>query len=246
MDAVMGASPSPGRSGARWLLGILGVVVFATAVGADVATPSATDRNSHVRAVVLFVGDSNISVSVEPVYWALTYGDHNDNAYVPMFTSRPGAAIRTEDCLVAVDCATTDYWKTRLGELLPEVSPDVVVTNLGVNDTAGVGTAETAGSAGYPGKIDWFMELLPEDTPVLWTNLPCDLLEDVRADACALVNDALADAVDRWPNLVVLDWATAAAGHPDYLGDIVHLSEEGQAAWTELVVGALDERFPAP
>ncbi len=48
------------------------------------------------------------------------------------------------------------------------MQPDIVVVNLGVNDTGARGTSTTPGYAGYGAKIDYLMALLG-DRPVLWT-----------------------------------------------------------------------------
>jgi len=46
-------------------------------------------------------------------------------------------------------------------------------------------------------------------------------------------NDAIAAAVPRYPNAVLLDWYSAASQHPEYLAqDGVHLSEAGQAYYS--------------
>jgi len=46
-------------------------------------------------------------------------------------------------------------------------------------------------------------------------------------------NDAIAAAVPRYPNAVLLDWYSAASQHPEYLvQDGVHLSEAGQAYYS--------------
>lgn len=228
------------------MLGLALAVVVAVVVVPDRASPDPIKRNAHVRGVVLFVGDSNVTLGATNIIWALTWEEHDDNGYVPIMASRVGASIRTYDCLDRAGCTSTDYWKTRLGELLPKVSPDVVVTNLGVNDTAGDGTPSTPGSAAYDDKIDWFMELVPDGTPVLWSNLPCAIGPPSRAERCAIVNEALAEAPARWSNLEVIDWSTDAAAHPEYMeegADEVHLTAPGFRAWTALILEGLDARF---
>jgi hypothetical protein len=221
-------------------LTIVGVV----AVGVATAT---TTGNSKTRGVVLFVGDSNITLSTQAVEWGLTYGDHFDNGYVPVMASRVGASIRTPDCGATVDkCMTTDYWKLKLAGLLPKVTPDAIVNDLGVNDSWTAGTQNSTGYSFYNAKIDWFMALLPADTPVFWTNLACDILPKARETGCKMVNYALAAAPSRWPNLKVLDFASVARGHADWVSDGIHLTLAGQIAWTALVVGALDTQLPHP
>lgn len=218
----------------------------ALSVGAVTAGALGTSAlNSGTRGVVLFVGDSNITMGAQNIDWVLTWNTHNDNGYVPVLASRVGAAIRTPDCLDPVGCTTTDYWAGKLGSLEGKVTPDAIVVNLGVNDTASEGTPTTAGYSSYSKKIDYVMALT-HGRPVMWTNLPCSLLPPARLTGCQTVNNALSLATKRWPNLKVLNWNLRAYGHPEYIvaGDI-HLTSAGQAAWANFIVQKLDERFPA-
>ncbi len=53
-------------------------------------------------------------------------------------------------------------------------------------------------------------------------------------------NDAIAAAVPRYPNAVLLDWYTAASQHPEFLvEDGVHLSTAGQAYYSLLLASKL-------
>jgi len=53
-------------------------------------------------------------------------------------------------------------------------------------------------------------------------------------------NDAIAAAVLRYPNAVLLDWYTAASQHPEFLvQDGVHLSTAGQAYYSLAVSSKL-------
>jgi lysophospholipase L1-like esterase len=241
-EAVASGSRSSwwkGGLAALLAVGLVGLLV--SAVGGE-----ATPRNSGTRAVVLFVGDSNITLAAAEIDWALTWQEHEDNGYVPVMASRVGSTIRTPDCLDPDGCTTFDYWADKLAGVEDRVQPDVIVVNLGINDAMEEGTATSPGYADYDAKVDWFMELTDE-VPVLWTNLPCALEpQDVQA-GCEVVNDALARAPERWPNLTVLDWSERAGANRDVLpvGD-VHLSPVGRTLWTELVVDALDAEFPAP
>jgi len=225
-------------------LTIVGVVVAAGHVGAAFTSDG---HNDHVRAVVLFVGDSNETFAANRIDWTLTWNDHNDNGYIPVMASHVGAGIRTPDCLDSTSCSTNDYWQVKLSELAARVQPDVIVNNLGINDTESPGTQTTLGYANYSKKIDWFMSLVPPTTPVLWTNLPCLIEPADRATGCGAVNYSLALAAPRWSNLVVVDWASAARFHPEYMTTdpgSIHLGSAGQQAWADVVVAALDARFP--
>jgi lysophospholipase L1-like esterase len=226
------------------------VVAFVTVtVTATVAfSSSPAPANSHVRAVALFVGDSNVAIAAEPINRVLSItNDHFNNGYIPVLAARSGSTIRTPDCVDVANCVTTDYWQGKLSELLAKVQPDVIVNNLGVNDLAQEGTETSPGWGRYRIKIDWFMSLIPTTTPVIWTNLPCSLLAPDRASACATVNYHLSLAKARWPNLTVINWSAASTGHPEYMAsDQVHLTLTGQLAWADLVATTLDARFPAP
>jgi lysophospholipase L1-like esterase len=197
----------------------------------------------------LFVGDSNITLSAGPIVWGTTVLNHFNDAYIPVFASKIGATIRYPDCVKSA-CTTHNYWQIKLRDTLQKVTPDAIVNNLGINDAGSPGTGTSQGYRYYGLKIDWFMSLIPRATPVFWTNLPC-MIEPVGVwDGCKVVNKALATARDRWPNLVVVNWAARARAHPEYqIGgnrSNVHFSTAGAAAWIELVTSALDARMAAP
>ena len=226
------------------------VVAVAVVISTSVVVSAATTldgRNSHVRGLVLYVGDSNMTLSTQSIEFALGSSPRGDNGYTSIYASRIGATVRTYDCLDPTNCATTDYWQTRLGELLPKVTPDAVVTELGVNDTVEPGTETTPGYARYTKKIEWFMSLFPPTTPVIWTNLPCNLLPPPRMTGCTSINYSLTVEKSRLPNLTVVDWNLPSYGHPEYMaapGTDVHLAPPGQTAWASLVFKTLDAKFP--
>jgi hypothetical protein len=229
----------------RFVSAVLLIVLLTAGV---VAAGAVSTHNSGTRGVVLFVGDSNVTLGATQIDWATTWESHNDNGYVPVFASRVGAAVRTEDCVDVTNCTTFNYWRLKLAGILPKVDADVMVNNLGINDTASAGTAGTPGYSHYALKIDWFMKLVGGKR-VFWTDLPCTIEPSDRMTGCNAVNDALRQAPQRWSNLTVLAWDTAANGHPEYMaspGKDVHYSAAGERAWTRLVVNALDAQFPAP
>jgi hypothetical protein len=211
-----------------------------------VAAGALSGCNAHVRGVVVFIGDSNGVRSAQAIIDELS---NRDNGYVPVMFVRAGAAIRSPDCRWnEVGCPENwDFWKIRLNEGLQKIQGDAFVVALGVNDTVDPGTPTTRGYSGYDGKIDYLMGLLPSDKMVLWTNLPCALEPVDNQTGCAVVDTALANAPLRWSNLTVLDWANAAAGHPEYMApNDVHYSAAGQTAWSSMVAAALDARIPDP
>ena len=229
------------------LLAALLVVALASVMLARGAqSPSGKRSNAHDRGVILFVGDSNITLGSEAIDWALTWGDHSDDSYTPVFASRVGAAVRTPDCVKPSGCRRHDYWKIKLGDILPKIHPDTIVTNLGINSAKHEGTPTTQGYAGFGQKIDWFMRLLPAQTPVIWTNLPCAIEPAAWRAGCRRINAALAHAHGRWRNLSVPRWDRVANDHPEYMtpGE-VHYTPAGRAAWAEFIKRRLDARLPA-
>ncbi len=231
------------------LLAVL--IVTLTSIG---IVKAITTKNSHNRGVIIFAGDSNISYASSFINANLTNNSpHYNNSYAPVLLARVGSAIRTPDCLDPTGCTTYNYWQQKLGETLTKIQPDAVVSDLGINDTTQLGTASTQGYSYYGLKIDWFMKLMPAVKYVFWTNLPCNIEPPSRLTGCNTVNTALSNARNRWPNLIVLDWATAANSHPEYMSEpvganngAVHYSAYGYAAWSGLVVNALDSKFPVP
>lgn len=54
------------------------------------------------------------------------------------------------------------------------------------------------------------------------------------------VNEMLAAAAGRYPNVKLIDWYSASKGHPEYFrSDGVHLEPEGAAAYTSMLLEAL-------
>jgi hypothetical protein len=221
-------------------LAIAGLVATITLTGL-VATASTTD-SGRVRAVITFVGDSNETLTATSI--ALTLGN-GDAPFATVFLSRPGATIRTGDCNQGATCPTHDFWRERIFDARAKINSDGYVVDLGINDAAEPGTADTPGYASYGQKIDWLMPLF-HGRPVWWTNLPCSIEPRERLKGCEVVNDALALAGRRWKNLTVLEWSSVAAGHPQFLmtgNDSLHLSPIGQGVWAMLVKKGVDQRF---
>ena len=209
----------------------------AVAVG-SVATKSRAD---HVPAAVSLVGDSNITFGSTQIALAFT---QRDAPYAVVDLARGGTSIRSPDCaMTQTSCATHNFWQARLAQANAKIATDAYVVDLGINDTAGVGTASSPGYSRYSAKIDWMMPNF-HGKPVFWTNLPCAIEPPARAAGCAIVNAALAGAALRWHNLKVIDWASVANSHPEYIktGD-VHYRPAGLLAWAATVAGATDKTF---
>ena len=90
------------------------------------------------------------------------------------------------------------------------------VIGLGTNDVV-----RNTPVATFRANVDWFMARAA-GRPVLWFNLHSPLHQK-RVDT---YNIALAAAAKRYPNLVILNWARYAKGHPEALrSDGVHLTD---------------------
>lgn len=188
--------------------------------------------DGHTRATIALIGDSNMEFALSSLAFAIK-GDPTDTF---IDVARTGAAIRFP---------TANFWQVRIHEL-GRAAPDGYVVNLGINDAFLPGDTHREGYKGYGAKIDWLLGLLPRSKPMWWTNLPCSIEPAKWQQGCAAVNRALAAAPGRWSNLRLLDWATVARGHHEFLRrDLggIHLSSEGARAWAALVAGALDRRF---
>jgi len=218
------------------------VLVFADMGSASPSiAPLAQTSVGRVRAAVAFVGDSNIVLGIYPVTVAL--GERAE-PYEIVNLARSGTAVRTPDCPTD-PCATHDYWAVRIGQARLRTQPDAWVIDLGINDALALGTETTPGYAWYGLKIDWLMRQLGGKR-ALWSNLPCKIEPPPFLTGCRAINKALAAAPARWPNLTLVDWATAANSHPDYIASgSVHFLAQGQTAWAQLIAGSLDARFPA-
>lgn len=237
------------------ILAISAAIAAVLMVGTATIVYAVTTSNAHNRGVIMFVGDSNITLGAQEIENTLADNNlannsiHLNNSYVPVFLSRSGARVRQPDCINVLTCTTNDYWKLKLAATLPKVKPDAVVVDLGINDiTFGAGTATTSGYGNYGQKIDYLMALLPTNKPVIWTNLPCQIEPSSALTGCHAINLALSQAHTRWANIVVPDWASVANNHVEYMrtDSPIHYNDAGYAAWSKLVVNALDARFPIP
>lgn len=200
---------------------LLTVTLAVTGIGVAYAVTS--PGASH--GVILFVGDSNITLGAGQIEMAATAGPHHNDPYIPVFASTIGAT--TADAI----------WPARLATVLGQVHPDAVVVDLGINDAVN-------GYVNYAAKIDTLLAQLG-NVPVLWTNLPCTIEQRSTRHGCTIINAALAASVHTHSNLTVLNWAAQANPHPAWISPVapaVHLTVVGRTAWAALVVTALDAR----
>jgi hypothetical protein len=221
------------------------VAILASILSVGMAWASSNPSAGHVRAVVVFLGDSNDVIAATQTDAALL---DRDNGYAVVNIARPGSVAREPDCPGhAVPCATYDYWQARVADMRAAVQPDAYVIDLGINDTKVPGTATTPGYAGYAAKIDWLLASLG-DVPVTWSTLPCKIEPPRRTKGCVAVNSALSSARARHRNLVLMGWAAVANKHRNYLGssgtfNAVHLTLSGADAYAKLVAKTLDAHF---
>lgn len=96
---------------------------------------------------------------------------------------------------------------------------DVVVFNLGAN-----------GNCSKANKID--MINICGDRKIFWLTVTND--KDVH------INEGLFELAQEYDNFYVIDWAKAAAGHPEYfVADKIHLTVEGRQVYTDYIFNAI-------
>ena len=102
----------------------------------------------------------------------------------------------------------------------PELGP-IVVIDVGYNDFAD----------SYTMGLDTIMSALAAAgvQHVIWVTL-----EEAQG-TWAQINVQIRAAPTRWPSLVVADWATAAAGQPEWFADGVHMNELGGTAFARFL-----------
>lgn len=116
------------------------------------------------------------------------------------------------------------------------------VIGAGVNDAA---NRAVGGSGEEDWRVDQIMQVLG-DAPVMWPTAKTNLDSGAYANAnMAPFNEALLHARDRYPNLVVYDWASDV--HTEWFlpGDDVHYSTEGNEKRAEYFAKAIALAFPA-
>jgi hypothetical protein len=104
----------------------------------------------------------------------------------------------------------------------PDALGDVVVLDLGYNDSED--------PAVFRGRIDAAMTALAAVDRVIWLNQ-----HEFRPGRAGM-NQELAAAAGRYPNLDVVDWNAEVGAHPeDLYADSIHLTPAGQVAMAALV-----------
>ncbi len=115
------------------------------------------------------------------------------------------------------------------------------IIGAGVNDGA---NRAVGGSGEEDWRVDQIMELLG-DAPVLWPTAATNLNSGPYDNAnMAPFNKALLAARDRYPNLIVYDWASDVRPEWFLPGDDVHYQTEGNEKRAEYFAKALTLAFP--
>ena len=115
------------------------------------------------------------------------------------------------------------------------------IIGAGVNDAA---NRAVGGSGEEDWRVDQIMELLG-DAPVLWPTAATNLNSGAYDNAnMAPFNEALLAARDRYPNLIVYDWASDVRPEWFLPGDDVHYQTEGNEKRAEYFAKALTLAFP--
>lgn len=122
--------------------------------------------------------------------------------------------------------------RTLYGMLAEGVAPDAWVIELGTNDVGSYADAEAYGEL-----IDLILDMLPEETPLVWVNT----YREQYLDDTNVFNLVLQQRIDERDNAVVVDWFGAAtAPDADILrSDNLHPNTKGQQVLAILVVEAL-------
>jgi lysophospholipase L1-like esterase len=217
-----------------------GTEVLALPEGAAVRTGAVRSRSVvtavAVSALVCLLGGCYFATSAPPTGPAiLVIGDSNVANGGPSFIETLGPTYTTTVDGVPGDTTQEYYgtvsWPQRVAALLAGHQVAAIVVQLGTNDAH-----TTAGAAAFAANLDAILAVVPPDTLVLWNNVRRPEIEDWTPENVQTVNDALAAATGRWPNLRVPDEAGHFDGHPEWIPPTaLHFTSAGYdelARWT--------------
>ena len=170
---------------------------------------------------VLVLGDSNLFQSGPEVDAAL-----RDVGVEPALLGVPSYGLKDLDT----------FWLAKLPGLL-EADPEVVLVGLGTNDASDPRDLQR-----FPARLDQMMTALG-NRPVIWIT-HVDDRPGAPPTAGRAINAFIRDAVNRWPNLSVLDFAKTIRAYPTVLqGDGLHFSPEGMHAYAREIAAATERRL---
>jgi lysophospholipase L1-like esterase len=162
---------------------------------------------------VLVLGDSNLFQSAAQVDAALRAA-----GFMPTLLGVPGYGLKDLD----------SFWLQKVPGLLA-ADPDIVVVGLATNDAI-----NPIDVLAFPERLDRMMHALGE-RPVIWIT-HVDQHPGSPPAYGATNNDAIRAAVDRWPNLTVIDFAVEIANDPTILRyDAVHFSMKGMTIYASRI-----------
>jgi len=168
------------------------------------------------------------STTVEPP--ALTSGDDH-RVFVLGDSTLLGAAATVPAALVGWSVTFDAVGSRRLPQGLEVLRARrseigrVVVIQTGNNFIADEGP--------FGAQIDQAMGLLDGVQRVVWLTVA------EKWPSRVAINDAIRASAQRWPQIVVADWAGAIAAHSEYAEDMLHLSSSGREAIARLIAAAV-------
>ncbi len=171
----------------------------------------------HAARVEIF-GDSIVEESDAQLAAVLTHA-----GWLPYIDGHGGSAISGGP--------TVPSWPSEIQQQLRRFRPNVVVIELGTNGCS-CGSDLASG-------IDDIMAVLHGIDRVYWINVRAGAPTPSHAFA---IDDAIAKATQRWPNLHIIDMNRRFRNAPELIAaDHVHLNRPGIAVFTEMIVDALPE-----
>jgi lysophospholipase L1-like esterase len=172
---------------------------------------------------VVMVGDSITRGSADEIRFTLAAGGFTD-VVVDGLTSRRIDVGGGQSPESGVDA---------IYRLLAEgADPDVWVIALGTNDIGKYATSEEYGAL-----VAFVVDMLPDDTPLVWV----DAYRDDYADDSALFNEALRAQLSDRDGTVVVDWYDVVSQDDSILRDGVHPDRDGEALFASMVAQGLEQ-----